>query len=162
MEARLNEAKATASALLATDIQKITTRDRLQAHSNELVAAEAELRKALVVAGKTSGVVIDQETRDLHENTIARERNIAARRDELRAAERGTGRRAGALRGAGATGLTFAGLRGATLAAGGPFLAGAAAVAVVAKSIQGAAELEKTLNILCVTSRATEIGRAHV
>lgn len=155
VESRLATAKANASSLLAQDLGKIKTRDRLQLYSNDLLAAETELRKALIVAEKTSGVVIDQETRDLHENTIAREANIKTRRDELRAAERGAGRRAQGLRGAGATGLTFAGLRGATLAAGGPFLAGAAGVAIVAKSIQAAANLEKELNVLRITARAT-------
>jgi TP901 family phage tail tape measure protein len=58
-------------------------------------------------------------------------------------------------RGAAATALSLAGVRGATLAASSSFLAGAAAVAVFAKAIQGAAGLETELNVLRITAQAT-------
>ena len=153
-ETKLTSAKERAAKATAVDIGAIKSRDRLQAHSNELIGAEAQLRKALEVAKRT-GIPIDKETRDLLENTVAREANITSRRQEIGAIEKGSTQRAGALKGGAATGLTFAGLRGATLAAGGPFLAGAAAVSIVAKSIQAAAALEKELNVLRITARAT-------
>jgi TP901 family phage tail tape measure protein len=66
-------------------------------------------------------------------------------------------------RGAGATGLSLLGVRGATLAANASFLAGAAAVAVFAKSVRLAAGLEEELNVFRVTAKATaeEIERVR-
>jgi TP901 family phage tail tape measure protein len=58
-------------------------------------------------------------------------------------------------RGAAASALALTGVRGATLAATGPFLAGAAAVTVFAKSIQSSANLEASLNVFAVTAEAT-------
>ena len=65
-------------------------------------------------------------------------------------------------RGAGSAGLTLFGLRGATLAASGAFLAGTAAVAAFSKSVQSAAKLQTELNVFRVTAAATadEMRRA--
>lgn len=60
-----------------------------------------------------------------------------------------------AARGAGATGLSLLGVRGATLAANKEFLAGAAAVAIFTKSVGLAANLEQELNVFRVTAQAT-------
>lgn len=58
-------------------------------------------------------------------------------------------------RGAGATALSLAGVRGATLAANSAFLIGAAAAVGFAKAIQGAAGLEQELNVFRITAQAT-------
>ena len=58
-------------------------------------------------------------------------------------------------KGAASSSLALAGLRGATLAAGGPFLAAAAAVTAFSKSVQGAAALETSLNVFGETTGAT-------
>jgi TP901 family phage tail tape measure protein len=58
-------------------------------------------------------------------------------------------------KGASSAGLAFLGLRGATLAAGGGFLAGAASLSLFAKSVQSAASLETSLNTFRVTADAT-------
>jgi len=58
-------------------------------------------------------------------------------------------------RGAGATGLSLLGVRGATLAANKEFLAGAAAIAIFAKSVGIAASFEQELNVFRVTAGAT-------
>ena len=58
-------------------------------------------------------------------------------------------------RGAGAAGLSFLGLRGATLAAGGAFLTGAASIAVLGKSIQSFSQLQTELNVFETTADAT-------
>ena len=58
-------------------------------------------------------------------------------------------------RGAAGAALSMTGLRGATLAATGPFLAGAAAFAVFAKSVSASAQLETSLNTFQVTADAT-------
>lgn len=71
---------------------------------------------------------------------------------------------AGLARGAGASALTLFGLRGATLAASGAFLAGTAAVVAFSKSLQSAAALETELNVFKVTAGATadEMERVSV
>ena len=58
-------------------------------------------------------------------------------------------------RGAGATGLSLLGVRGATLAASGAFLAGAAAVTLFAKSIFSAVSLGRQLSVFQKTTGAT-------
>jgi TP901 family phage tail tape measure protein len=58
-------------------------------------------------------------------------------------------------RGAGATALTFTGLRGATLASTGPFLAGAAAVGTLVAALGTSAQFETSLNTFRVTADAT-------
>lgn len=58
-------------------------------------------------------------------------------------------------RGVGATALSFAGLRGATLAASGPFIAGAAAAVTFSKALGLASGFASQLNVLKVTSGAT-------
>lgn len=59
-------------------------------------------------------------------------------------------------RGAGATGLSMLGVRGATLAANSAFLAGAAAAVSFAKSIQLATSFNQELNVFRVTVGATQ------
>lgn len=58
-------------------------------------------------------------------------------------------------RGAAASALSLTGLRGATLASTGPFLAGAVAVTGFAKAVQSSAQLETSLNTFRVTAGAT-------
>ncbi len=65
-------------------------------------------------------------------------------------------------RGAGAASLSFLGLRGATLAAGGGFLSGAAAIAVFAKSVGSFASFETELNTFRVTADATGAEMAQI
>jgi len=65
-------------------------------------------------------------------------------------------------RGAGATGLSMLGVRGATLAANSAFLAGAAAAVAFAKSIQLATQFSQELNVFKVTVGATADEMARV
>lgn len=151
----LGDLSKSANANLATEISSITKRNALGELSNKLSADKAALdalSKRATAAGVTA---INAETTALIKQIEVREASIATRRQELIDIQKGAGRRAQGLRGFAATGLGFAGLRGATLAAGGPFLAGAFGAAVIAKTISGAADLEKQLNILRVTAEAT-------
>lgn len=68
----------------------------------------------------------------------------------------------GLSRGAGASALTLFGLRGATLAASGAFLAGTAAVVGFSKALQSAAALQTQLNVFKVTASATADEMARV
>lgn len=58
-------------------------------------------------------------------------------------------------RGAKATGLSFLGVRGATLAASQSFLIGAASVAIFAKTLQSASRFTDAINVLRATTGAT-------
>lgn len=60
-----------------------------------------------------------------------------------------------AARGAAATAASFAGLRGATLAATGPFIAASVAVTVLGKALGAGANLEEQLNVFAATTGAT-------
>lgn len=75
--------------------------------------------------------------------------------DQAKASSASAASSATVARGAGATALSFAGLRGATLAASGTFLAGAAAAAIFAKSIFAFASFETTLNTFQAVTGAT-------
>ncbi len=85
----------------------------------------------------------------------AAEAEALARRNAAKAAVEQARAQAQAGRGAAASALQFAGLRGATLAASGPFIAGAAAAIAFGKSIQIAVNFDRTLNVLQVTAGAT-------
>ena len=89
-------------------------------------------------AGVAAG--LEQAAADKAAASAARER--AAAQEALR-------------RGAGSSALSFAGVRGATLAANAEFLAGAAAVAAFAKALNSAVQLETQLNVFRVTAKAT-------
>ena len=155
LRAQADQAIRRGNALLNTELTSIRTREALQTHRNSQLRVEAQLKDISTRAQRLGNTELARETRELRENLIARQQGIAARRTELRETTAFGRRREAALRGAAATGLSFAGVRGATLAAGGPFLAGAAAVAISAKAIQSAAQLEQELNVLRITARAT-------
>ena len=80
--------------------------------------------------------------------TVARERGAASLAAQSHAL-------AGVGKGAGSAAAGLLGVRGATLAATGPFLAGAAAAITLTKAVQSAAQLESELNVFRVTAGAT-------
>jgi TP901 family phage tail tape measure protein len=84
----------------------------------------------------------------LEKEAIAANRATAAQTAHVRSVNQGT-------RGAAASALSLFGLRGATLAASGAFLAGTAAVVGFSKAVQSAAALETELNVFRVSAGAT-------
>lgn len=81
-----------------------------------------------------------------HKEAGAAAAQLAAQEAALtRSAAKLAAAEAQAARGAAATGLSLLGARGATLAASGSFLAGAAAITLLAQSVQGAVDDQETL-----------------
>jgi TP901 family phage tail tape measure protein len=149
------DAQKTANAALGQNVKAITSRSQLAKLNNDLLAVEADLHAVNKKAIDLENIAIQADTAALLENITARQGDIVAQREQLAktSALRSKAKTAG--RGGIATALAAVGARGATLAAGGEFLAGAAAVAITAKAISSAADLQKQLNILRVVSRAT-------
>ena len=135
---------------------------------------EAELRASLakpiavpvvpVMAGPTGAFAASQATAAAQTQAVAaalETEAIAANQatasvQRLTAAQTGHAAALGRVRqGAASSALSLFGIRGATLAASGGFLAGAAAVTLFAKSLQSAASLETELNVFNVTAGAT-------
>ena len=143
--AAVSEAGAAATTKLATA--------QLQA-----TAAGVAFRRARVadtLALQTENVALQEAAASnlaLAEAEVAR---TIATVQATRATEVSAARNAFAARGAAATALTFAGLRGAVLAANAAFLAGAAAILALGKAIGAAAAFEQELNVLQATARAT-------
>jgi hypothetical protein len=109
-------------------------------------AAVVAAQKAVTAALATNNVaVIDAASQDLK---LASAQAVEA--ETALAAARAQAEHSASLsqlgRGAGATGLTFLGLRGATLAASAAFLAGAAGVKIAAVSIGAASDRTEQLN----------------
>lgn len=125
--------KSTASLVAHTSASQADARAMLS--SAEAAAAEAAAREAAATAAQRQAAA------------QAREASAAA------AARSSSLSQAG--RGGLATGLTFLGARGATLAAGSEFLAGAAVVVGIAAASKAAASLEQQLAVLQVTAEAT-------
>lgn len=101
-----------------------------------------------------ANAVAASETAAAHA-TLAKEQTTQASA-ALRAAAANRTNEATLLRGAGATALSAAGLRGATLAASAPFLVGAAIATILAKSAAAAGSFQRQLQILKDVSGATE------
>ena len=111
------------------------------------------LQRSLVVQKR--GLDAPGATQGVREQIAATKDAAKAQRDLDAASRAAASRQAFVARGAGATALSFLKIRGATLAANAEFLAGAAAIAVFAKALQGAAELEQNLNVFAITADAT-------
>lgn len=129
------------------------------AQANAIVADTEEAVDAALRAQRTSLV---SYTQGLRAAAVAQRDLVKAELDQVVASEasqRAQAAEAATLstvaRGAGATGLSFAGLRGATLAASGSFLAGAAAASILVKSIGAFASFEQTLNTFQAVTGAT-------
>lgn len=118
-------------------------------------AAVAAAQKAVglaLAANNTKLVVATEETLAL---AVAQETEAAAALASARANAANASSFSQLSRGAGGAGLQLFGLRGATLAASGAFLAGTAAVVGFSKAVQSAAALETELNVFRVTAGAT-------
>lgn len=127
---------------------RLTTLARAE---RDLTAAITQHSKATDVA-RTEDIArleaLRQQTRILIQNTEA---EIA----HSTALKRTATQQAQATRGALATSATFLGLRGAVLSSTGAFLAATVAVTALAKIVQTAAELQRSLNVFRAVSGAT-------
>lgn len=140
---------------LQIEVATLTEISAVREASNVIKEADRELSRLLTIAKEQENVATIETIEAMQLELATRRESIAARNAEL-----ATGRSLAAqqellARGAGSTGLSLLGVRGATLAASAEFLAGAAAVAAFAKAIQSTAALETELNVFAVTAKAT-------
>lgn len=159
----------------AADLVAIAER-RAAAATTEVSAAQVRYRaqisatavsfKAYQSALQTSDLLLVKQARDAYAAAKANEAlalsNLNTARSEVAkttALSKGATAQAASLsqlsRGAGGAGLAMLGLRGATLAATGPFLAGAAALTGFAKSLQTATSFNSEIAVLGATTGAT-------
>jgi hypothetical protein len=168
-------AAAQARLAKADDIVAVGAR-RAAAAANEVAAAQITLRAAINAttttfsaygkALETTDLLLIKQTRDAYAAAKANEAlalsNLqAARTEQIKNNElaKGAGlqtlRLQQASKGAASAALSFIGLRGATLAAGGAFLTGAAAIIAFGRALGTAAQLETSLNVFQATTDAT-------
>lgn len=127
----------------------ITRRNELLRSDVRLIASERERTATVVQGAREQAAAAEKSARD----QIAA--NTAATRSAARNARENLAQQKLLARGAGATGLSILGVRGATLAASASFLIGAAAAASFAKAIQATAQLQTQLNVFQATTHAT-------
>lgn len=126
-----------AATTAGTRAAAIRTRDlalEQAANIEKVLLSEAQARKAVAAAAREQNAAV---------RASATEATRAARsQEQIR-------------RGAFATGLSFLGIRGATLAASRSFLVGAASIAIFAKALQNAGRFTDQINIFRATTQAT-------
>lgn len=124
--------------------------------------AAARSAAALATARRAESLLTREDTAETAHNTVVTLQNAEALNVEAQAAVRSAQAQAArsaslsqGARGAVAATLSFAGLRGATLAAGGAFLTGAAAVVAFGKALASATQFQTSLNVFAATAGAT-------
>jgi TP901 family phage tail tape measure protein len=131
---------------------------QIQSAQRQLSASKAAVVSASrseTLALETENVALQQNAALTTRSAIASEAQAAASLQQARGAQTTSNRISQAARGAGAAALAFTGLRGATLAATGSFLAGAAALTAIGRAIGQAASFEQQLSVFRVTAQAT-------
>lgn len=123
---------------------------------------EAAANKALSLAIKEGNVARQGEIESTLKANALKRQNVAATVEQNIAQNASAHSDAAALarqrqlqKGALSSSLALGGLRGATLAAGAPFLIAAAAVTAFSKSVQSASGLQTNLNVFAETTGAT-------
>ena len=155
----LTDAEASAAhahaAAMQVEVKTLKTLAETHALTNELKGANASITKALTVAEEQENAAAIARLATMRAELVAREALVAAQAAQIKAEAKAASSQAFVRRGALATALSFLKVRGATLAANQQFLLGAAAVAVFAKSVALAADLEQNLNVFKETAGAT-------
>lgn len=151
----LKAARAELTTVLRTEIGALTTLAEVKATESALNKAIRAEEKATTAAREAGITVINAESLALERLVAVRQAELVTQRNIIKGAAVQATAQAAAARGAGATFLSLLKVRGATLAAGSEFLAGAAAVAIFAKAIQSASQLEQELNVFAATASAT-------
>ena len=141
--------------MLAVEVTEVTTLNGLHVLENELLAAEAALKRTTNKARELGLTSLAAENDLLLANIAERKALIATQRQELKGEGVRQRQQKTGLRGGAATILSLLGLRGATLAATGSFLVGASAATVFTKSVKQFAAFEAELNTFQAVAGAT-------
>lgn len=148
--ARLREAEAIERSARSLAKQEAASRKSLRTEgllTIETAKRSAALQREIQVLAQSAAAEAVKQ-REAVKTALAEQRAGQAAADRARRQEQ-------ALRGGGATILSRLGARGATLAAGGEFLAGAALVTALAGAVDAAADFEVQLNLIEATAGAT-------
>lgn len=134
--ARQEEAAASAAVIAATALHD----EAVKTLNADLIKETQALKDAAIADQIKRQAALESAVADAKAAGSARKR--AAAEEQL-------------FRGGGATLLSRLGARGATLAAGAEFLAGAAIITALGKAVDSASKLEQELNVFQATSQAT-------
>lgn len=165
-ETALSNARKEVSALIKQEVIAIDSKDSVEKAEIRLDELATSVKKALAAARAANADAAIAELTAI-QSGVARQREAlrgttVAFNEQDKAARKAAAGQKQAARGAIATSLSFLKIRGATLAAGSEFLAGAAAVAVFAKAVQSAASLQSELNVFQITAGASADEMARV
>lgn len=149
------DARTQATQVMSREVKQIRSLNALREHENEVTSAEAALKRQSKRARDQGLTSLARENDLLLTSIERRKQDIATQRAALKGESRSARQQRTAGRGAASTLLSLLGIRGATLAASGAFLAGAVAAASFAKSIQSFVVLETELNVFQATAGAT-------
>lgn len=126
----------------------------VKAEAKAEATTSAAVRKRLSAEVAATKALQDKAAAEVRNAQAAYDSALANKQAGAAAAQRASSERLAA-RGGVATILQRLGARGATLAASGEFLAGAAVVTAIGKSVDLAADLEQELNVFNVAAEAT-------
>lgn len=136
----------------------IGTTSAVGAAQREVTAARTALTKAtlaLALAEETENAELIAANAAIAANARLRLEQAVATTQSAHSEQQHAAQLRQTARGAAASSLSFLGLRGATLAASGAFLAGAASITAIGKSLASFANFERTLNVFQETAGAT-------
>jgi TP901 family phage tail tape measure protein len=147
--------------VMAIEIGEVTTLNQLHIIENQLLAAEAALKRTTTKARQleVASIIATNEAK-LVEITRRKEA-IIAQRLELKGEGKAITQRKTGLRGATSSLLSLLGIRGATLAASNAFLIGAASAAVFAKALGSFGGFERELNTFQAITGASAEEMEH-
>lgn len=147
--------RAAETEVIGVNIKSLTSLADVKKVETALTRLQTAAQEHENIARRAGVVSVAEQLAALRGELTARAELLAAQRAGIREQARQVSQQKLLARGAGATGLSLLGVRGATLAASGAFLAGAAAVASFAKAIKTATGLEQELNVFAETAGAT-------
>lgn len=131
---------------------ELVAAQRIFAASQKATEAAVEVNNAAL---RTQDTVLQKHTASLLVDAEAAQKVALAQLEAARTSGVHSGQQSQLTRGAVAQSAAFAGLRGATLAASTPFIAGTVALIAFGKALKSATDLETELNVFQETTRAT-------
>lgn len=162
VEKQSSDARKKGAEVIAFEAKEIQDLNALHLKENEVLAAEAAIRRETNAARKLGLTGVAQENEALLKQIALQKESIVLRRRELKGDSDRIRSQKTAGRGAASALLSLLGLRGATLASSAAFLAGAASAALFTKSVSEFASFEQELNVFQATTAATADQMARV
>ena len=155
IEQKSVEARKNATTAMAFEAKEVQDLNALHLKENEVLAAEAALKRQSNAARKQGLTSVAQENEATQKLIVAQKEAIATRRQALKGDTAAARTQKTVGRGIASSALSLLGVRGAVLAASGAFLVGAAAAGVFTKAVKEFTSLETELNVFQATTAAT-------